>query len=113
MADIGENQFEGQKFNNFVTVSYNYSYLEGGGGAGCPGGETGANGGGGGGGYCQTRPRAEDSGNTWNEITVANATAYAGAWSSTTTARRTITYNGVTKTFASTDTGKLKELLDW
>ena len=64
--------------------SYGHS---GEGGYGCPPGKQGAAGGGGnssGGsaGGSQTRPRAENTGDTWNGITVVNASHSTGNWGS-------------------------------
>lgn len=113
MSALGVNQLEGQKVNNYIDYGANFAVLQGGGGAGCPGGTTGGSSDGGTGGFCQTRPRAENTGSdTWNEITVANAVATASGATSL-TASRSITYNGVTRTFTTASTGKLKELLDW
>jgi hypothetical protein len=110
LSGVGNKTLEGQKPNEYIQYSPYYQQLNGGGGAGVPGGATGANSGGGGGGYCQTRPRGENTGSTWNEITVTNISAQAGA---NTNQYRQMVYGGVTKTMTASSTGKLKELLSW
>jgi len=111
LSGVGNKTLEGQKPNTYVSYSPYYQQLNGGGGAGCPGGATGANSGGGGGGYCQTRPRGENSGSTWNEITVSSISTNPGSNSGG--AYRRMVYNGVTKTMTASSSGKLKDLLSW
>ncbi len=110
LSGVGNKTLEGQKPNEYVSYSPYYQQLNGGGGAGAPGGATGANGGGGGGGYCQTRPRGENTGSTWNEITVSSISTNPG---SNTTQYWRMVYGGVTRTMSYNSTGKLKELLSW
>ena len=110
LSAVGNNTLEGQKPNEYISYSPYFQVLNGGGGAGCPGGATGANSGGGGGGYCQTRPRGENSGSTWNEITVSNVSVNPG---SNNTQYWRMSYGGTTKSMSYNSTGKLKELLSW
>ena len=91
LSGVGQNNFgAGEPRNEWSNGNTNYddrgSYgNNGAGGFGCPPGKAGAagNGGnssGGGAGGSQTRPRAENTGDTWNGITVVNATHSTGNW---------------------------------
>jgi len=112
LAPVGQKRVQSQQNNIYTVYGPYFAILQGGGGAGCPGGTTGGNAGGGTGGFCQTRPRGENSGSTWNDISVTNISVTSG---SSYNSSYKITYNGVTKTFEGGNAGsaKLKDLLSW
>jgi hypothetical protein len=92
-----------------------YDLINGGGGAGCPAGATSSiqfSNPGGTAGYSQTRPRGEDTGsNQWNDIIVDNP-----VWTPNTSLGgdiRKITFNGITKSFSSSDAGVLQDFRSW